>query len=73
MFFSLASSILYIFSQRSKNLIWYGLPVVQKSESDFKMTIVQTDLNVILTSGRVTFSEIETKIIVIGGVMHFNV
>lgn len=38
-----------------------------------RMPSVQIDLNVILVSGRVTFSEIETKIMVIGEVIHFNV
>lgn len=38
-----------------------------------KMPVAQIGLNVLLISGRVTFSEIETKIMVIGEVIHFSV
>lgn len=37
------------------------------------MPVAQIGLNVIPRSGRVTFSEIETKIVVIGEIIHFNV
>lgn len=62
----------YIFLAKNHHLIW-SLYSIGKQKVTLRMPVAQIGLNVIPRSGRVTFSEIETKIVVIGEIIHFNV